>query len=360
MARRIRASNFRSREKTPGTNTQRSLNSGGEVVLYEAPDGEVRLDVRLEQETVWLTQRQMATLFKTTPENVLMHLKNVYGEGELVEMGTTKDFLAVRTEGRRRVRRKLKYYNLDAIISVGYRVNSKRGVRFRQWATGVLREHIVKGYTLNAQRFAERGVEIEQAIGLLTRTLTQHALVTEEGRAVLDVVQQYTRAWRLLLQYDENRLPEAPEQPVKPSAELTLSYAHSAIAHLRTSLAARGESSDLFGQERGEQLGGILGAIEQTFDGQPLYPTVQVRAAHLLYFIIKDHPFSDGNKRIGSLLFLEYLRRNGLLFRPRGEPRVSENAMVALALLVAESKPAQKDLMIRLILNLLSSDGPVR
>jgi prophage maintenance system killer protein len=276
-----------------------------------------------------------------------------------MERGTTKDFLAVRTEGRRRVQRRLKHYNLDAIISVGYRVNSKRGVRFRQWATGVLREHIVKGYTLNAQRLAERGIEIEHAVGLLARTLTQHALVTDEGRAVLEVVQQYTRAWRLLLQYDENRLPDAPEQPVKPTAELTQSHAHSAIVELRKSLAARGESSDLFGQERGDQLGGILGAIEQTFDGQPLYSTVQVRAAHLLYFIIKDHPFSDGNKRIGSLLFLEYLRRNRLLFRPNGEPRVGDNAMVALALLVAESQPGQKDLMIRLILNLLSSEGPV-
>ena len=214
----IRPRNLPSREKAPVAKTQTSINGGGEVVLYEAPDGEVRLDVRLEQETVWLTQRQMATLFETTPENVLMHLKNVYGEGELVETGTTKDFLAVRTEGRRRVRRKLKHYNLDAIISVGYRVNSKRGVRFRQWATGVLREHIVKGYTLNAQRLAERGVdEIEQAVGLLARTLTQHALVTDEGRAVLEVVQQYTRAWRLLLQYDENRLPDAPEGPVKPT-----------------------------------------------------------------------------------------------------------------------------------------------
>jgi prophage maintenance system killer protein len=163
----------------------------------------------------------------------------------------------------------------------------------------------------------------------------------------------------LLLQYDENRLPETPGRPVKPTAELTLSHAQSAIAQLRTSLAARGETSNLFGQERGEQLGGILGAIEQTFDEQPLYPTVQVRAAHMLYFIIKDHPFSDGNKRIGSLLFLEYLRQNGLLFRPNGEPRISENAMVALALLVAESKPGQKDLMIRLILNLVSAERPV-
>ena len=168
---------------------QSSLDGSGEVVLYEAPDGGVRLEVKLEQETVWLTQLQMATLFETTPENVLMHPKNVYAEKELVKRSTTKDFLAVRTEGKRQVRRKLKHYNLDAIISVGYRVNSKRGVRFRQWATGVLREHVVKGYTLNAQRLSERGVdELEQALRLLTGTLTANALVTDEGRAVLDVV----------------------------------------------------------------------------------------------------------------------------------------------------------------------------
>jgi hypothetical protein len=162
------------------------------------------------------------------------------------------------------VRRKLKHYNLDAIISVGYRVNSKRGVRFRQWATGVLREHIVQGYTLNAQRLAERGVgEIEQAVGLLARTLTSNALVTDEGRAVLEVVQQYTRAWKLLLEYDEGRLAETPVKPVKPAADLSLNDARTVIARLREVLAKRGEATDLFGAERGNQLHGILGAIDQ-------------------------------------------------------------------------------------------------
>jgi prophage maintenance system killer protein len=337
--------------------TQNSINSGGEVVLYEAPDGEVRLDVRLERETVWLTQLQMATLFGTTPENVLMHLKNVYAEKELAERSTTKDFLAVRTEGKRRVRRKLKHYNLDAIISVGYRVSSKHGTQFRIWATRTLKDHLLRGYTLNEKRLREKGLgEIEQAVSLLTRTLTQHALVTDEGRAVLEVVQQYTRAWRLLLEYDEGRLAGTPAHPLKPTADLSLEAARGAIARLRESLAGRGEASDLFGQERSDQLHGLLGAIEQTFGGEPLYSTVQARAAHLLYFVIKDHPFSDGNKRIGTLLFLEYLRRNRILVRADGSPRLADNAMVALALLVAESEPAQKDLMIRLVLNLLE-DG---
>jgi prophage maintenance system killer protein len=337
--------------------TQNSINSGGEVVLYEAPDGEVRLDVRLERETVWLTQLQMATLFGTTPENVLMHLKNVYAEKELAERSTTKDFLAVRTEGKRRVRRKLKHYNLDAIISVGYRVSSKHGTQFRIWATRTLKDHLLRGYTLNEKRLREKGLgEIEQAVSLLTRTLTQHALVTDEGRAVLEVVQQYTRAWRLLLEYDEGRLAGTPAHPLKPTADLSLEAARGAIARLRESLAGRGEASDLFGQERSDQLHGLLGAIEQTFGGEPLYSTVQARAAHLLYFVIKDHPFADGNKRIGTLLFLEYLRRNRILVRADGSPRLADNAMVALALLVAESEPAQKDLMIRLVLNLLE-DG---
>jgi prophage maintenance system killer protein len=337
-----------------------STNSGGEVVLYEAPNGEVRLDVRLERESVWLSLDQIASLFKRDKSVISRHLRNIFASKELLRKATVAKNATVQKEGTREVVREIEYFNLDAILSVGYRVNSKRGTQFRIWATGTLREHLLRGYTLNEKRLREKGLgEFEQAFDLLSRTLNQNALVTDEGRAVLEVVQQYTRAWRLLLQYDENRLPDAPEQPVKPTAELTLSHAQSAIAELRKSLAARNESSNLFGQERGDQLGGILGAIEQTFDGQPLYPTVQVRAAHLLYFIIKDHPFSDGNKRIGSLLFLEYLRRNGLLFRSNGEPRVGDNAMVALALLVAESQPGQKDLMIRLILNLLSSEGRV-
>ena len=250
------------------------------------------------------------------------------------------------------------HYNLDVIISVGYRVKSQRGTQFRIWATRTLKDHLLHGYTLNEKRLREKGLgEIEQAVGLLTRTLTQHALVTDEGRAVLEVVQQYTRAWRLLLEYDEEKLADTPAHPLTPSADLSLEAARGAIARLRESLATRGEAGDLFGQERSDQLHGILGAIEQTFGGEPLYPTVQARAAHLLYFVIKDHPFSDGNKRIGTLLFLEYLRRNRILIRPDGHPRLADNAMVALALLVAESEPSQKDLMIRLILNLLEDGG---
>ncbi|HTN70176.1 MAG TPA: virulence protein RhuM/Fic/DOC family protein [Methylomirabilota bacterium] len=340
--------------KIMATMSQGTVGAGGEVVLYKAPDGQVQLDVRLERETVWLSLDQIAKLLGRDKSVISRHLRSVFTSRELERKSVVAKNAATAADGKTY---QVEYFNLDAILSVGYRVNSKRGTQFRIWATRTLKDHLLRGYTLNEKRLRERGLgEIEQAVGLLTRTLTQNALVTDEGRAVLEVVQQYTHAWRLLLEYDEGKLAGTPAHPLKPSADLSLEAARGAIARLRESLAARGEASDLFGQEPSDQLHGILGAIEQTFGGEALYPTAQARAAHLLYFVIKDHPFSDGNKRIGTLLFLEYLRRNRILTRPDGRPRFADNAMVALALLVAESEPGQKELMIRLILNLLE-DG---
>lgn len=328
--------------------------SGGEIVVYEAPGGEVRVDVRLEKETVWLSLNQMAALFDRDKSVISRHLRNVFESGELEREAVVARNATTAADGKTY---QVEYFNLDAILSVGYRVNSKRGTQFRIWATRTLRDHLVRGYTLHERRLAERGFgEVEQAVSLLARTLTNRALVMDEGQAVLDVVQRYTRSWRLLLEYDEKRLREGPTKPVAPAAGLSLRDARAAAASLREGLASRGEAGSLFGQERGDALAAILGAVEQTFGGQPLYPSAQARAAHLLYFVIKDHPFADGNKRIGSLLFLESLRRNRMLLRASGEPRLADNAMVALALLIAESEPAQKDLMIRLVLNLLEED----
>jgi prophage maintenance system killer protein len=342
----------RTRRKTPGQSIEGpAASGGGEVVLYRPPGGRMQLEVRLERETVWLTQAQMATLFGRERSVVTKHLSNVFKERELDRKGNVQNLHIASSD------KPVAVYSLDAILSVGYRVNSKQGIQFRIWATQTLRDHLLRGYTLNEKRLRERGLEeAQQAIDLLSSTLRNQSLVTEHGRAVLDVVQRYTRAWRLLLEYDEDRLATSPANPVAPSGELTLKDAHAAINDLRISLASRKESSDLFGRERGDQLHGILGAIEQTFGGEPLYPTAQARAAHLLYFVIKDHPFADGNKRIGTLLFLEYLRRNGMLLQKDGQPRLADNAVVALALLVAESSPKQKELMIRLVLNLLSSN----
>jgi prophage maintenance system killer protein len=323
-----------------------------ELLIYETGEGANGVAVRMDGETVWLTQRQMGELFDTTPENVLMHLKNIFGDGELEEMATAKDFLAVQTEGKRQVQRKLKHYNLDAIISVGYRVNSRRGVQFRQWATRVLREHLVQGYTLNPARLAEKGMaEAQQAIELLARTLENQALVTDAGREVIALIAGYAKTWRLLLQYDEDGLSlPATCQPAR--GVLDYAQAHAAIDELKAALFERGEATDLFGRERDNAIQGILGSIEQTMFGEALYKTREEKAAHLLYFVIKDHPFSDGNKRIGSFLFLLYLQQEGMAMN------INENALTALALLVAESQPANKDLMIRLVVNLLVSNHP--
>ena len=248
------------------------------------------------------------------------------------------------------------HYNLDAIIAVGYRVNSKRGTQFRIWATRTLREHLLRGFTLNENRLRERGLsELQQAVTLLTKTVARD-YSDRQSRALLDVIERYNLTWRLLGQFDDHNLPTRPATPLAPTTELKPEIARDLITRLHASLLACGDASPLFGRERNTHLDAILGAIEQTFDAKPLYPTVQARAAHLLYFVIKDHPFADGNKRIGTLLFLEYLRRHDLLELPDGRPRLANNAMVALALLVAESEARNKELMIRLILNLLEDE----
>ena len=321
---------------------------GGQVVVYETEGGETRVDVRFERETVWLTQRQMADLFETSTDNVSLHLNNVFSARELEREATTEDFSVVRTEGSRRVRRTLTHYNLDAIISVGYRVNSRRGVRFRQWATRTLRQHLVRGFTLNERRLAERGLqEARDTLDLLASTLRNRALVDSTGQDVLDLIGGYADTWRLLLEYDEDQLAAPPGvQPAR--GVLNHQSAIAAIAQFKRELTARGEASDLFGNPRGDALEAILGNIEQTMFGQPLYNSREAKAAHLLYFLVKDHPFTDGNKRIGSLLFLLYLKQEGV------EHRLNPQALTALTLLIAESAMAGKDLMIRLIINLLA------
>jgi len=326
--------------------------SKGGVALYEAPEGGVRLDVRLDHDTVWLTQAQMAELFDRDQSVLSRHLRNVFSEGELPRESNMQKMHIAPSH------KPVALYSLDVVISVGYRVKSPQGTQFRIWATRTLSEHLVRGYTLNARRLGETGLaEVEQTLGLMARTLERHELVSGEGRAVLDVVRHYARTWRLLLAYDENRLSASPAGTLRPTADLPLADAREVVGRLRSQLVTRGETVALFGQERGEQLAGIVATIEQTFGGEPLYPSVETRAAHLLYFVIKDHPFSDGNKRIASLLFLEYLARNRALLAPTGTPRIADNALVALALLIAESDPGQKDLMIRLIVNLLIDDG---
>jgi prophage maintenance system killer protein len=316
----------------------------GEVLLYEAPDGQVRVDVRLDHDTVWLTQDQLSQLFGRERSVITKHVRNVFREGELNSSSVCAKFAHTAADGKTY---QVDHYNLDVIISVGYRVKSQRGVQFRQWATRVLREHLVQGYTFNQTRLAERGLlEARQTLDLLARTLQNQSLVDETGGAVLDLIVGYADTWRLLLEYDEDRLPLPPG--VRPSSGvLGYDQASRAIADFKRELLVRNEATPLFGNPRGEALEGILASLEQTMFGDSLYRSREEKAAHLLYFIVKDHPFTDGNKRIGSFLFLLYLQQESVTHR------LTPEGLTALTLLLAESAPSNKDLMIRLIINLL-------
>lgn len=319
------------------------------VVLYQAEDGQTKLDVRLHEETVWLTQAQMAELFQRDQSVISRHVNNVFKEGELSRESTMQKMHNAFSD------KPTALYNLDVVISVGYRVKSLRGTQFRIWASSVLKEYLVKGYALNQQRLAEQGVaEVRGVLDLLTTTLEQHQLADETGLAVVELVRRYGLSWQLLLQYDEDRLTLPSGLNRRELESFDLAVVRRGIGCLREELATRGEATDLFGRERGESLAGILGAIHQTFGGEDLYPSIEEKAAHLLYFVIKDHPFSDGNKRIGSFLFLLYLQESGLI----ETVRFDNKALVALALLVAASDPDQKNVLIRLIVNLLGESAP--
>jgi len=318
----------------------------GEIILYQSEEGKTAIDVHLKDETVWLTLNQIAELFERDKSVISRHFRNVFQSGELLKDSVVAKNATTASDGKTY---QVEYYNLDAIISVGYRVNSKRGTQFRIWATSVLKDHLVRGYSLNQRRLAEKGVEeVRQVLRLLAGTLESQNLVSDEGRAVLEVVSRYARTWQLLLQYDEDNLP-VPARKHEAGSVLEIAKARQAIDALKKELASRGEATGIFGQERGEGLAGLIGAIQQTFGGRELYPSVEEKAANLLYFVIKDHPFIDGNKRIGSFLFLLFLRANGLL----DEKELNNRALVALALLTAASESGQKEILIRLIMNLI-------
>ena len=323
----------------------------GEVLLYEAPDGGVRVEVKLDRDTVWLTQQQMADLFGRERSVVTKHIRNTFQEGELDPAATCAKFAQVRTEGARTVSREVDHFNLDVVISVGYRVKSLRGTQFRLWATRTLRDHLVQGYTLNRQRFEHNARELEAALALVRKAAAGEALSTDQGRGLVDVIARYTQTFLLLQRYDEGLLVE-PKGTVggllPPAPE-----ARAAIVRLKRDLLARGEATELFGREREDGLAALLGNLDQSVFGEPAYPTVESKAAHLLYFVIKNHPFSDGNKRIGSFLFVEFLHRNGRLIR-NGEAVINDVGLAALALLVAESAPTDKEVMIRLVMNMLA------
>lgn len=322
-----------------------------ELVIFQAEGREVEVRLDADQGTVWLSQRQMAEVFETSMDNISLHLKNIFADGELSEASTTEDSSVVRQEGRRNVTRKIKHYNLDAIISVGYRVSSRRAVLFRQWATRLLREHLTQGYTLNHARLEANALELEAALQLVKKASQRSELAADTGRGLLDIVTRYAQTFLLLQRYDEGLLSAPPEQ--RGGVLPTYREAMISLTGLKAELIGRGEATDLFALERDDELAALLGNLDQTIFGNPAYPSVEAKAAHLLYFVIKNHPFADGNKRSGAFLFVDFLNRNGRLLDAAGDPVMNDTGLAALTLLVAESDPANKETMIRLIMNML-------
>lgn len=317
-----------------------------ELILFSSADGNVTIDVRLNNESVWLSLNQLGTLFGRDKSVISRHLKNIYNEQELDLNSTVAKIATVGQEGSREVLRDIEYYNLDAILSVGYRVNSKQATKFRQWANKVLKDYILKGYALNNNILDTTHKEYQQILDLLNNTLISNQLVTEQGQNVLALINDYATTWSSLLQYDEDRLA-IPSTIHKNSLSLDYISSISAITEFKNSLLAIGEATALFGNERNDQLQSILANLDQTMFGEELYQSIEEKAANLLYMVIKDHPFSDGNKRIGSFLFVLYLQLNKLT------TNINNIGLTSLALLVAESDPTQKDLIVRLIINLL-------
>jgi prophage maintenance system killer protein len=324
----------------------------GQIEIYQMDDGQTQIQVRLEQDTLWLSQAQMAKVFDKDSDTIGLHLKNIYESGELDKSSTTEESSVVRMEGKRKVRRKIQFYNLDAVISVGYRVNSKKGTRFRIWATQRLKDYLVQGYAINRQRFEQNAAELQQALSLIQKTARSPALATDMGRGLVDIMGRYTQTFLWLQQYDEGLLETPKGQTGGRLASPENSMA--SLVELKAQLIDRGEASDLFARpSRADSLAGIFGNLDQSVFGEPAYPTIESKAAHLLYFVVKNHPFIDGNKRSGAFLFEDFLHRNDRLLNPDGQPVINETGLAALTLLVAESAPNQKETLIKLTMNLL-------
>lgn len=321
-----------------------------EIAIFEAETGEIR--VQVQDESVWLSQRQMAEVFDTSADNISLHLKNIFADGEMTEESTTEDFSVVRQEGQRQVRRRVRHYNLDAILAVGYRVSSERAIQFRKWATQILREHLTRGYTLNRQRFEKNARELEAALQLVRKAAAAPALDAQAGQGLVEILSHYTRTFLWLQRYDEGLLqkPSGQAGGDLPAAD----EAMAALNDLKADLMAREEATELFAQPRGDGLFSILGNLDQSAFGEPAYPSVESKAAHLLYFVVKDHPFTDGNKRCGAFLFVDFLHRNDRLMNDAGRPVLNDAGLAALTLLVAESVAGQKETLIHLIMNMLA------
>jgi len=315
-----------------------------EISIYQTESGAI--EVRLDQDTVWLNQAQMVALFGRDQSVISRHVGNIFKEGELMRESNMQKMHIAHSD------KPVEFFNLDVIISVGYRVKSMQGTRFRQWATRTLREHLTQGYTLNRQRLEANARELETALLLVRKAIQNPDLRIDAGRGLVEIIARYAQTFLLLQRYDEGLLTEPVQVP--GGALPPLDEARALVTGLKADLMTRGEATSLFAQERDDAFAALLGNLDQTVFGEPAYPSVEAKAAHLLYFVIKNHPFADGNKRCGAFLFVEFLSRNGRLLDAGGAPVLNDIGLAALALLVAESAPAQKETIIRLIMNMLS------
>lgn len=329
------------------------METNEKIVIYQTNDGETSIDVRLEGETVWLSQSQLSELFNTDRTSILRHIKNIYKTEELDESTTCAFFAQVRKEGLRVVTRQIPYYNLDMIISVGYRVNSKRGTQFRIWANKVLKNYLVKGYAINDKITQKKYKELSQLVHILGRTInSQPELSNSENQNLINVVTDYTYALDTLDRYDYQEL-KIERTTSENKFYATYENAMETIHNLRKKFGG----SWLFGNEKDDSFKSSIGQIYQTFDGLDLYPSVEEKAAMLLYLVTKNHSFSDGNKRIAATLFLWFMQNNSILYKSDRSKRISNGALVALTLMIAESRPEEKDVMVKVVVNLINKDN---
>ncbi|WP_434501630.1 RhuM family protein [Prevotella sp.] len=329
------------------------LNLNNEIVIYQSEDGKTQLDVKLEGETVWLNRQQLAELFGRDVKTIGKHINNALKEELNDGISTVAKFATVQTEGTRTINREIEYYNLDMIISVGYRVKSLRGVEFRRWANSVLKKYLIKGYAVNERIRKQQIAELRQLVQVVERTILQQPVtVTDESNALFDVVVDYTYALDTLDDYDYQRL-----NIVKTTEEEPFHATYENAMHEINMLRDKFGGSALFGNEKDDSFKSSIGQIYQTFGGVELYPSVEEKAAMLLYLVTKNHSFSDGNKRIAATLFLWFMNNNGTLYRENGSKRIADNTIVALTLMIAESQTEEKDVMVKVVVNLINKSN---
>ncbi|MBR5131837.1 MAG: virulence protein RhuM/Fic/DOC family protein [Alistipes sp.] len=327
-------------------------NSDSHIEIYQTPDGQTELNVRLNGDSVWLSQAQLALLYDTDRSSIGRHIRNIYKSKELDEESTCAKNAQVRIEGKRRIERTILTYNLDVIISVGYRVNSKYATQFRIWANRILKEYLINGYVINQQAKIEQFNELKRTIAIMSDVISSKSVTHDEAVGMLRVISDYSYGLDTLDRYDYQSL-EIDQTTSEEQFIATYENAHEALSTLKQ----RFGGSELFAHEKDDSFKSTMGVLYQTFDGKDLYPSIEEKAANLLYLTVKNHSFSDGNKRIAAFLFLWFLEKNGILYRADGSRLLDNNTLVAITLMIAESKTEEKDIMTKVVINLINKNN---